>query len=197
MEFSQIIDSKNLCYLDTLFNAIMALSIVFGIVTLLQTRKQNNFNSVKACNDMFRDIVRKQQVFKQEDIDQHQMYFRDHMGLVYEELFYMRQGILPKRIALEWLAEMPKRVPVYTADGKMLNLDLLYKGENSYLFKNHFNIVEDRMKYFEGVMRSFTIDAEFDFTPDNWNDNKTKFSHYIYIRIRRPWYFRFWTFILK
>lgn len=195
MEFIQIFNSGNLCYWDTAFNFIMAFSIVFGIRTFRLTSRQNNFNSVKACNDMFRAIVRKQQKLKQSkgnsQIDKHQILFRDHMGLVNEELFYIRQGILPKSIALEWLAEMPKRVPVYDKDGNMLNLELLREGENSYLVINHFSMVEDRMNYFGGVKRAFTINKQFSFFSSNWDVQKMKFSRYLYRKIRKPWFLRF------
>ena len=177
--------SPNYELLDTLFTGITALSILIGLITIRWSRKQSHFNAVLACNDMFRRIVRKQQNLRGRRLAKREILFRDHLGLVSEEIFYMKQGVLPSSVAYSWLADMPRRIPVYDAPGKtLLNADLLKEGENSILF------VEDRKSFeriaadFGHLKRRFCIETDVQFCAACWDEQRFRFAREMYLSIR-------------
>ena len=46
----------------------------------------------------------------------------DHLGLINEELFYMKKGYLPKKLSKDWLRDMIEFVPIYvkSKEGRIL-----------------------------------------------------------------------------
>ena len=177
--------------LIVIFNGITAISILVGILTIKWNRNQSYFSSVQACNEMFRRIVRKQQKLKNNNLAKHEILLKDHLGLISEEIFYIRQGILPPSVAYAWLADMPRRVPVYDTSGKFLNLKLLVDGENRFLvIKNQANF-EKIVERFGRIKERFTMKTDIQFCPTNWETERIKFAHQMYIAIRGTKFERF------
>ncbi len=198
MLFLQDFCDQNTCdQIIAVANIVMAVGILIGIISINLTRRQHFYTTVQACQQSYVNIVRKQQLLdlkkatlsSKEFYDRHLILYRDHLGLINEELFYMRNGNLPKRIACAWLGEMLKRIPVYGNGNILLNEELLIIGENKTLANYNIEMLEKTYRDFHSIANLFNIKSgELFKLPDNnelWRIEKAKFARKIYRKIRR------------
>jgi hypothetical protein len=193
-----------LSLLSTIFTGITAISVFIGIITLIWTRKQNHFNAVQICNQMFRDLVRRQQNRLSAQTHQLEIDFRDHLGIVGEEIFYIKNRMLPASVAFSWLSEIPRRIPVYDHLGKLINSSLLRQGENRELFVNYQGQFDGVIDNFGHIKHRFKLTLKEEkeilkkiegrkLTPppgqsllnsDNWEQIRPYFARLMYRKIR-------------
>ena len=173
-------------------------AILIAFFTYKLSRKRHYFDAVQACWKRYLDIVHKQQELdlkqakmnKELFIQKHLILFRDHMGLVSEEISYIRRGMLPKDVALSWLYEMAKRVPYWQNSG-WANQSQLELGDNKRLANDQPDRMFNTFKGFDGLRTLFSEnfgDGErFDFPKDSseWEDERKRFARVMLQRIRK------------
>ncbi|WP_163710862.1 hypothetical protein [Mangrovibacterium lignilyticum] len=173
-------------------------SILLAFIAYRTNRKRHYFDAIQACQKRYLNIVQQQQ---QLDLQQgaappgphyhanHLVLFRDHMGLVCEEITYIRQGMLPRFVALSWLSAMASRVPFFV-EGRWVNARLMERGENKVL-------VEQSSEIMLATFRSFELLSEL-FSEERYRDDlcfyatdgdqlmlRQRFARMMYRRIRR------------
>jgi hypothetical protein len=94
---------------------LILIAVYLGLITLKFQKKEVHFSTVQKCIDDHRDILRNQQRCKTKPnkINEQLILVRDHLGLVNEELFYMKNGYLPKNLSQDWLMHMINFIPLY------------------------------------------------------------------------------------
>lgn len=183
---------------ELLIKAIALLSIAVAVLTYVFNKKKHFFEVVQFCTKRYRDIVRLQQELEvnkneyfeakkeNEYYQKHLIYFRDHMGLVAEEITYIRQGMLPKQVAKSWLYQMAKRVPFYQ-NGELANLNKLKEGDNKVLASDREKKLEKAFNNFDELRMIFKMpNEEFNFNAENeeWQKERKRFADVMYRRIK-------------
>lgn len=97
--------------IQLLISAATFIAILVGLRSILFQKKEIHFLTIQKCIDNHREILRKQQ--KKSGLKgDHIIYLRDHLGLITEELFYMRRDYLPKALAKNWIRHMIEFTPI-------------------------------------------------------------------------------------
>jgi hypothetical protein len=94
---------------------LVLIAVYLGLITLKFQKKEVHFSTVQKCIDDHRDILRNQQRCKTNpnEVNEQLILVRDHLGLVNEELFYMKNGYLPRKLSKDWLMHMINFIPLY------------------------------------------------------------------------------------
>ncbi|MCG8410297.1 MAG: hypothetical protein MI739_03325 [Bacteroidales bacterium] len=106
-------------------NVLTLIVVTTGLLSLVFQRKGIHFSTVQKCINDHRDILRNQQKAKiaEKDKSEHLILIRDHLGLITEELFYMKKGYLPKDLAKSWLRHMIEFIPIKSDNDKDIELN--------------------------------------------------------------------------
>lgn len=172
-------------------------AILIAFFTYKLSRKRHYFDAVQACWKRYLNIVRQQQQLDLERdkmtealfVKKHLILFRDHMGLVCEEISYIRQGMLPRDVAKAWLYEMAKRVP-YWQHQQWANRKQLKAGDNKRLAYEFEKQLFKTYQSFDGLRVLFSDDfgdgKYFDFSKDccDWDEERKRFAEIMYRRVR-------------
>ncbi len=96
----------------------VALFIAAG--TYLIHRKQLNFNLIMNCNQRFQDIMVDLENAnpKEEDKPKVLRAKKRYVDLCNEQVFYFRNGYLPREVMEEWLESMVDYLPLFDVSGK-------------------------------------------------------------------------------
>lgn len=141
------------------FVEVLTLILLFsGVIALFFHQKQIHFSTVKKCIDDYRKIVRNQQSFNKSETDKKKIkklfiLVKDHLGLVNEELFYMKKGYLPKNLSMDWLNNMLNFIPIYKTDtkripvGKPINERAVRNSQELIQFCESDNLNEEENNY--------------------------------------------------
>jgi hypothetical protein len=150
------------------------ISIIIGLITLKYQKKEIHFLTIQRCIDIHRKILRKQQSYEEKETEKSiikklSVLTLDHLGLINEELFYMKKGYLPKKLSKDWLFDMIEFVPIYVVSGKCpINEDRIRKSKEIKQFinsslpkeKNYEKYLKD-IKLFGKINYVFKIDKKF------------------------------------
>lgn len=104
--------------IELIIQILILIAVYLGLITLKFQKKEVHFSTVQKCIDNHRDILRKQQRCKTNstEINEQLILVRDHLGLVNEELFYMKSAYLPPKLSQDWLMHMINFIPIYKGD---------------------------------------------------------------------------------
>lgn len=111
--------------LQLIISTLTLIVILIGLFSLKYQKKEIQFATIQKCIEIHRNILRNQQELEIPHLKVKGLYakrrilIRDHLGLVTEELFYMKKGYLPKQISKNWLKHMIGFVPL-TYEGKVV-----------------------------------------------------------------------------
>lgn len=161
--------------MEIVLAAATLLILISGIIGLYLHKKQIYFTTIRKCIEDYRKIVRGQQFCEEnhtdEKIDPNYIYILDHLGLVNEELFYMKMGYLPRNISLDWLKNMMMYIPIYRKGDteKPINESLIFKSAElkKYCQKPNANdsrkcyLYLEKVKQFSMIKKSFIISDKF------------------------------------
>jgi hypothetical protein len=103
---------------ELIIQILILIAVYLGLITLKFQKKEVHFSTVKKCIDNHRDILRNQQRCKTNpnEVNEQLILVRDHLGLVNEELFYMKSDYLPRKLSKDWLMHMINFIPLYKGD---------------------------------------------------------------------------------
>lgn len=165
--------------------AVLTLIVLFvGLLGISFQKKEIHFYTVQKCIDDHRKILRKQQKskIKNKTKDEHLILIRDHLGLITEELFYMRRGYLPKELSKSWIGHMIEFVPIYF-NCHVINEEQIKKSREISCFlesgDNHLNkpnkLMALRKKNFEKYIELASDRGSFPQINDVFRLNKEQF----------------------
>jgi hypothetical protein len=101
--------------IELIIQILILIAVYLGLIALKFQKKEVHFSTVKKCIDNHRDILRNQQRCKTNpnEVNEQLILVRDHLGLVNEELFYMKSDYLPRKLSQDWLMHMINFIPIY------------------------------------------------------------------------------------
>ena len=149
--------------------SILTLLVVCGGLFSLRFQKKDiQFTTIQKCIEIHRNILRNQQELEISDLNSKILYakrrilIRDHLGLVTEELFYMKKGYLPKQISKNWLRHMIGFVPL-TYKGEVVNESKKCitgsKEIKSFDYDEYIKLAKDK-KIFSQINKVFEINKK-------------------------------------
>lgn len=151
--------------LQVIISALTLLVVFGGLFSLKYQKKEIQFTTIQKCIEIHRNILRNQQELEIPDVKAKGLYAKrrilicDHLGLVTEELFYMKKGYLPKQISKNWLEHMIGFVPL-TYEGKVVDESVksIKKSKEIKFFdyNEYINLAKDK-KTFTQIYKVFEI----------------------------------------
>ena len=188
--------------IDLVYKVIMIFIFGFGLYSILFQKKGLQYSTIKDCIDIHRSILRSQQRLKINKItkpEKHKILIKDHLGLVTDELFYMKNGYLPENISKDWLRHMVNFVPIQ-CNGQIINekeifesreiseyieLDKKNKGKQNIYYADYLSLVQTGGS-FNKIRNTFIIkDTLCDsLTESLKTENKQEFINYIWKKIK-------------
>lgn len=114
MTLKEIITSDQAGFYELIVSIITLIIVTLGLLSIRFQKKEIRFLTIQKCVTDHRDILRNQQKYciENKEKNEHLILIRDHLGLITEELFYMKEGYLPKDLSLNWLRHMIEFVPI-------------------------------------------------------------------------------------
>lgn len=175
--------------IDLVYKVIMISIFVFGLYSILFQKKGLQYSTIKDCINIHRDILRNQQKLKIEEninAEEHKIFIKDHLGLVTDELFYMKKKYLGRNISKNWLRHMVDFIPIQCNDdiineyeilnskeiSDFINLDKKDKGKDSKYYIYYTSLVKKK-ESFKKISKTFVIkeslyqDLESPLSPKN------------------------------
>ncbi len=149
MTLNYIINSDQAGFYDLIVSMLTFLAVTIGLLSIRFQKKEIRFSTIQKCVNDHRNILRNQQKYsiKNKGKNEHLILLRDHLGLITEELFYMREGYLPKNLSLNWLRHMIEFVPIKQGKRVLNKFQIEESKEISYFLKctdNQANIDIDK-----------------------------------------------------
>ncbi len=159
---------------DLIYKIIMIFIFGFGLYSIIFQKKGLQYSTIKDCIDIHRNILRSQQKLKANSNtkpEKHLILIRDHLGLVTDELFYMKNGYLPENISKTWIKNMINFIPIQ-CKGEIINkteiltsreisdyINLDYKNKNlqSIYFKKYISLIQEG-EVFSKIRNTFTLE---------------------------------------
>jgi hypothetical protein len=96
-------------HLDSLYYISAILGIIGVFMTIASGIKQRHFNTVSKCFETYRNDF----IWLNEN---DRIGCDKYIDFVGEEVFYIKSGFIPKRIALEWIYGMIDNMPIFFED---------------------------------------------------------------------------------
>jgi len=114
MTINEMITDNQTGFIELIISSVTLIVVTVGLLGLKFQRKEIRFYTVQKCIDDHRKILRQQQHLriKKECSEDHLISVRDHLGLITEELFYIREGYLPKNLTMSWVRHMIEFIPL-------------------------------------------------------------------------------------
>ncbi|NOQ28015.1 MAG: hypothetical protein GQ564_21845 [Bacteroidales bacterium] len=151
--------------LQVIISLLTLLVVCGGLFSLKYQKKEIQYTTIQKCIEIHRNILRNQQELEIPGVKVKGLYakrrilIRDHLGLVTEELFYMKKGYLPKQISKNWLEHMIGFVPL-TYEGKVVyeSEESIKKSKEirSFDYNEYINLAKDK-KTFTQIYKVFKI----------------------------------------
>ena len=107
--------------------AISSLAIIMSIIAYLLSRKQFQFTVMIKCIDRFQTLLPDLESLDQKEALESDRIIRQYIDLCEEELFYFKEGYLPKKIRTDWIEGMLNYLPLYDSKNILLNEDYKLK----------------------------------------------------------------------
>lgn len=162
--------------IDIIIQLLVLIFIIVGLLTLKFQKKEVHFSTVKKCIDDHRNILRKQQTYipnENETVNENELCIlvKDHLGLINEELFYMKNGYLPKELSLDWLKDMILFVPIYieAKKGEPINEEDIKNSKEISQYincsdlnnSNYDKYIQTASESFGRIKKVFSLDDKF------------------------------------
>lgn len=138
MPLKELYDCDPAGFCDLIVSIITLIVVTIGLLSIKFQKKEIHFSTVQKCIDDHRNILRNQQRYRIENRgkDEHLILIRDHLGLITEELFYMREGYLPKDLSMSWIKHMIEFVPIKYEEETLNKLQIRESREISCFLKS-------------------------------------------------------------
>lgn len=189
-----------------LVELLTPLSVLLVYAGYRSNRKKHYYDAIQACQKRYLDIVQRQQELElayfskpkdQVYIEKHLILFRDHLGLVSEEITYIRAGMLPSYVGKAWLCHMASRVP-YHVGKQWTNKVRMLHAENRELTSLDEKRMLSTFASFDQLKLLFSETEGkrgFSFTarPEAWQYERQRFAQVMYHRIHPRFYRRWWN----
>lgn len=190
-----------LAIFDTIFSALTLIFVGIGLVSIIFQKKEIQFTTIQKCIEIHRTILRSQQELEISGLKGSKLYgkrrilIRDHLGLVTEELFYMKKGYLPKQISKNWLKHMIEFIPLkckeYVANEKAITNS---KEINPFDYNEYKTLANDKKSFTQinevfqineklcDLYKSKKLTKQLDNKKDDEQSNDKNKIHYIFFK---------------
>lgn len=99
----------NLQVIMAITNIIIAIGVIIGVISLINSIKNTSFNTIILCTSAYRKLCRKVQrtnYNKPSRKKERSIIIKDILGLYNDQLFYIKHKYVARTIRLEWLQSM-------------------------------------------------------------------------------------------
>lgn len=144
-----------------LVDLLTAILLISGLVVIYQNKKQRHFQTIRECIKDYREIIRKEQHLNPLDLKESRILAMDHLGLINEELFYIKKGYLPSSIARTWIRNMIQYVPVFYGN-KVINCDQIKENSLRILIEENEDDCTQILKGFDNIEQYFRVKYDGD-----------------------------------
>lgn len=145
--------------ISNLLTSLGFIAIVYAVFAYRISKKQLHFSTMSRCISAYQGRFL---TLSKESIPEE---IRAYLDFVNEQLFYMRNNYLPRKVSLEWLDGMIDLIPVQNRVGGILN-------QKSALLRDHQNHL---LAPYQRIQKAFQVAG--DYSPEKLFSDRPEVYH--------------------